>query len=180
MIKFACDCGIKMKHVPNKSISKENNSCPMFYIDKNFCNGKSFYCEEEKEFLCSFCYFMCHNKCLSKFTDKENIKNNCECSNRIHTKFNEFIFQIPFFEYQAKMKTKFWPIQIINLMFEKGIFDNISQNLNKIILEYNPKIPFEKAQYFPYLLENLTNIFIGNLKLIIIKKSFIIFFHLNL
>ena len=172
MIKFACDCGIKMKHVPNKSISKENNSCPMFYIDKNFCNGKSFYCEEEKEFLCSFCYFMCHNKCLSKFTDKENIKNNCECSNRIHTKFNEFIFQIPFFEYQAKMKTKFWPIQIINLMFEKGIFDNISQNLNKIILEYNPKIPFEKAQYFPYLLENLTNIFNRKFKTYYYQEKF--------
>ena len=70
------------------------------------------------------------------------------------------------------MKTKFWPIQIINLMFEKGIFDNISQNLNKIILEYNPKIPFEKAQYFPYLLENLTNIFNRKFKTYYYQEKF--------
>ena len=34
MTKFACDCGIKMKHIPNNFMEKGKISCPMFDIDK--------------------------------------------------------------------------------------------------------------------------------------------------
>ena len=126
MIKFACDCGIKMKHFPNNYMEKGKISCPMFDIDKNICIEKTFFCGEENETICSFCYIICHKDCKYKSISKEKVSNKkeCECKNKNHSKYNEFIFKIPIFEYQAKMKTKFWPIQTINIMFEKGIFDN--------------------------------------------------------
>ena len=175
MIKFACDCGIKMKHFPNNYMEKGKISCPMFDIDKNICIEKTFFCGEENETICSFCYIICHKDCKYKSISKEKVSNKkeCECKNKNHSKYNEFIFKIPIFEYQAKMKTKFWPIQTINIMFEKGIFDNLAKLSNDIILNYNPKIPFEKEHPFPYLLENLTNIFNRKFKTFYYHEKFI-------
>ena len=42
-----------------------------------------------------------------------------------HTIYNEFIFNINLIQYQKLIQNKFWPIQLINLLFENKIFRNI-------------------------------------------------------
>ena len=157
-VKFYCDCGIIMKHKVKIISNKDYIFCPMIFFDKIFCKDKSFYCEDNKIFLCSFCYFLCHKECNKKIVNinKKVLKKKCECKTGNHTIYNEFIFQINLLEYQKLIQKKFWPIQLINLLFENNIFKNIEILFNEILRNQNPKVIFSKEHPFPNLLENFT------------------------
>ena len=168
---FACDCGIVLKHIIKQIEKKELISCPLAIFDQTFLSSQMFYCDEDKMFLCSMCYFVCHKECLNKqqYTKgtKTKIKtinnsntNRCQCKDINHTMFNEFTFQIPLFAYQNEINTSFWPIQMINMMFSTGtIFQNLSELFKQTITNFNPNKTLPKDHPFPYLLEQFSNTF---------------------
>ena len=158
-VKFYCDCGIILKHKVKILSNKDSIFCPMIFFDKIFCKQKSFYCEDDKKNLCSFCYFLCHKECKKKILkeNKNEINNKkCDCKCGNHTIYNEFIFNINLIQYQKLIQNKFWPIQLINLLFEHKIFKNIEILFKDILMNHNPKIIFSKEHPFPNLLESFT------------------------
>ena len=158
-VKFFCDCGIIMKHKVKTLSNKDSIFCPMIFFDKLFCKEKSFYCEDENKNICSFCYFLCHKECKKNILkqNKNEINNKkCDCKCGNHTIYNEFIFHINLIQYQKLIQNKFWPIQLINLLFENKIFRNFEILFTDILINHNPKIIFSKEHPFPNLLESFT------------------------
>ena len=166
---FACDCGVWLKHIVKPIEKKELFSCPLSKVDQEFLSDQIFYCDDDQMRLCSMCYFICHKDCDNKRQFSRNdlpanlkdIDNKvCECKDANHTIFNEFTFQIPIFDYQTEIKTTFWPIQMINLMFSTGtIFKELNTLFKDTIVHYNPHNVFNKEHPFPYLLEQFSNTF---------------------
>ena len=73
---------IVLKHKVKTLSNKDSIFCPMIFFDKIFCKQKSFYCEDDKKNLCSFCYFLCHKECKKNILkqNKNEIKiNNKKC-----------------------------------------------------------------------------------------------------
>ena len=144
--------------------------CPMLQIDKNFFPDQMFFCHEDNCYLCSICYFNCHKNCKNKSIIKEK-KNYCECVTEFHSIFNEIVFKFPIYDYQSQLKTNFWPIQMINFMFEGQIFDKLGNLLNGVLTNYNSKIPFNSDHPFSIFIRTIFKFFlIGNLKLFFIMN----------
>lgn len=178
--EFACDCGLILKHIVTPIPKEEFSPCQLSLIDQQFISNQIFFCEEDNMKLCSMCYFICHKNCANKHkycsneemfcndsicsSNSSSHDNICECKFNNHNIYNEFTFQIPIFDYQKEIESFFWPIQMINTLFNTGtIFAQLTVMFENVIKEAEDSqsnyIVFAKEHPFPYLLEQFSNMF---------------------
>ena len=65
-ITFVCDCFKKLNHILPKDLEKKLNSCIMKILDYMIIPNKYFFCGNDNQLICSFCYFICHGDCHNK------------------------------------------------------------------------------------------------------------------
>ena len=138
---FVCDCFKKLNHILPKDLEKKLNSCIMKILDHIIIPNKYFFCGNDNQLVCSFCYFICHGDCHNKkiFNNIKEINglsinnlNNCYCRHVNHSDNNEFLFCLNFKEYQKELGIRFLPLQCLNLCFQvENIFETFTQTLIK-------------------------------------------------
>lgn len=178
--EFACDCGLLLKHLITPKPKEEFSPCQLSLVDQQFIPNQFFYCEEDKMKICSMCYFICHKNCSNKrkYNSEKSVSDDrsftschsslegyeCLCKYNNHTVYNEFTFQIPIFDYQSEIESSFWPIQLINTLFNTGtIFSQLKSKFHTVMNEVQENksnyLIFGKDNPFPYLLEQFSNMF---------------------
>ena len=140
-IKFVCDCFKKLNHILPKDFEKKVYSCSMKILDNIIFPYKYFYCINDNQVLCSFCYFICHGDCHNK-KKVNSVKeinsvsittiNICQCRHANHSDNNEFLLCLNFKEYQNDLGIRLLPLQFLNLCFH---VEKVYENFTKVFIQ---------------------------------------------
>ena len=163
--EFACYCGIRLKHKPDKPKKKAYIACTMLQLD-DALGIDLFYCENHKKTICCVCSVDCHSGCtVVKYKKKVNLDleqdtevEACLCEGDKHTSYNEIAFSFPLEKYKMLSGVNVWPIQILNILFSnKTTFDKLKHLFTDIIKKQN--VDEETKNKFYPLLESFSNTF---------------------
>ena len=156
--EFACFCANKLKHKPEEPQKREQKICDLIVLDKSLEVGL-FYCETHRLSICCVCSIECHKRCnVRKYKDGNPQEDHyCLCMNENHTTYNEIALTFPLNEYQKISGVAVWPIQILNILFNRKIFEQLSK-LFKTMLNKEDISEDKRKKFFP-LLELFSNTF---------------------
>ena len=170
--QFACYCGNKLKHRPELPQRQEQKMCDLIVLDKSL-KISSLFCETHQISICGVCSVECHKRCnVRKYKDNnpEN-EHQCMCINENHTSYNELALKFTLNEYQKLGGVTVWPIQILNILFNKKRFENLS-NLFKSMLNKEEISEEKRKKFFP-LLELFSNTFNRKFKTLYYEEDII-------
>ena len=176
--EFACFCGNKLKHRPELPQKREQKICDLIVLDQSLEVGL-FFCETHQLSICCVCSVECHKRCQIRKNKENNAKNDhhCLCMNENHTTYNEIALTFPLKEYQKLSGVAVWPIQILNILFNKKVFEKLS-NLFKAMINKEDINEEKRKKFFP-LLELFSNTFNRKFKTLYYEEDIINTFNYN-
>ena len=159
---FKCHCGTNLKHTFDIKDKKDIISCNMMELDSILGISPN-YCSNHNITICSICSVVCHNECNKN--KQNNYLNNftCQCKSDFHSNFNEFALSFPLEKYKQNADIDVWPVQILNILFNKGkTFNKMSKFFFKFIstdIDFNSHKNIAIINQFKSLLELFSNTF---------------------
>ena len=159
---FKCHCGTNLKHTFDIKDKKDIISCNMMELDSILGISPN-YCSNHNITICSICSVVCHNECNKN--KQNNYLNNftCQCKSDFHSNFNEFALSFPLEKYKQNADIDVWPVQILNILFNKGkTFNKMSKFFFKFIstdIDFNSPKNIAIINQFKSLLELFSNTF---------------------
>ena len=159
---FKCHCGTNLKHTFDIKDKKDLISCNMMELDSILGISPN-YCSNHNITICSICSVVCHNECNKN--KQNNYLNNftCQCKSDFHSNFNEFALSFPLEKYKQNADIDVWPVQILNILFNKGkTFNKMSKFFFKFIstdIDFNSPKNIAIINQFKSLLELFSNTF---------------------
>ena len=159
--KFACHCGVSLKHTIKVNEKKYVSNCNMMQLDQEL-EVTPYHCISHDVIICCICAVVCHKDCTVISESEIIIGQQCNCISDFHSNFNEMGLSFPLEKYKELSKMDIWPIQILNILFSTGtIFNKMKLFMNKI---FSTKIQFKKSSKaminkFADLLELFSNTF---------------------
>ena len=170
--EFACFCGNKLKHRPELPQKREQKICDLIVLDQSLEIGL-FFCETHQLSICCVCSVECHRRCQVRKYKENNAKgeHQCLCMNENHTTYNEIALTFPLKEYQKLSGVAVWPIQILNILFNKKVFEKLS-NLFKAMINKEDINEEKRKKFFP-LLELFSNTFNRKFKTLYYEQDII-------
>ena len=159
---FKCHCGTNLKHTFDIKDKKDLISCNMMELDSILGISPN-YCSNHNITICSICSVVCHNECNKN--KQNNYLNNftCQCKSDFHSNFNEFALSFPLEKYKQNADIDVWPVQILNILFNKGkTFNKMSKFFFKFIstdIDFNSHKNIAIINQFKSLLELFSNTF---------------------
>ena len=159
---FKCHCGTNLKHTFDIKDKKDIISCNMMELDSILGISPN-YCSNHNITICSICSVVCHNEC-NKNKQNNNLNNfTCQCKSDFHSNFNEFALSFPLEKYKQNADIDVWPVQILNILFNKGkTFNKMSKFFFKFIstdIDFNSPKNIAIINQFKSLLELFSNTF---------------------
>ena len=155
--EFACECGLKLKHKPQKKPAINLVPCNMMRLDQ-VLDVKHFYCEQHDIPVCCICSIFCHKDCHT-ITGKDNlitIKRKCLCQGKLHNGYSEVILTFPLDDYKKATQVPVWPVTMLNILFaNKEEFTKMSELFIHTLNNPNEKLDDK----FYHLLELFSNTF---------------------
>ena len=115
---FTCYCGSHLKHSFEVKDKNEKVSCNMMELD-NMLGISPYYCSHHKIIVCCICAVVCHEICNPKIQGN-NTNFSCQCKSDFHSRFNELALTFPLESYKRASNIDVWPVQILNILFNKG------------------------------------------------------------
>ena len=164
--KFACHCGIELKHIFSLNRKHNKGNCGMMQLDK-VLNIAPYHCITHNLLVCCICAVVCHKECTIVPDIKEENVSRCNCVSDFHSKFNEMALNFPLEQYKKISNIDIWPVQILNILFSTGtVFNNMKLFFekflsNEIVFESKNKLIIDK---FADLLELFSNTFNSKFK----------------
>ena len=132
--RFACYCGVFLKHSFDVKEQKDLIACTMMELD-NILGIPPYHCYHHNVTVCCICAVVCHKECTVKIENNYNLNNTaltCQCKSDFHSNFNELALSFPLEQYKKVSNIDVWPVQILNILFYKGkTFNKMSQFFNK-------------------------------------------------
>ena len=159
---FSCYCGSNLKHTFDIKVKKDIVSCNMMELDSILGISPN-YCSNHKIVICWICSAVCHKECVK--IKQNNISNDlsCQCKSDFHSNFNEFALSFPLEEYKKNADIDVWPVQILNILFNRGkTFNKMSKFFLKFIstnIDFNSPKNNAIVNQFKSLLELFSNTF---------------------
>ena len=159
---FSCYCGSNLKHTFDIKDKKDIVSCNMMELDSILGISPN-YCSNHKIVICWICSAVCHKECVK--IKQNNISNDlsCQCKSDFHSNFNEFALSFPLEEYKKNADIDVWPVQILNILFNRGkTFNKMSKFFLKFIstnIDFNSPKNNAIVNQFKSLLELFSNTF---------------------
>ena len=159
---FKCYCGTNLKHTFDIKDKKDIISCNMMELD-SILGILPNYCSNHNKTICSICSVVCHKDCIK--TKQNNFSNNfsCQCKSDFHSNFNEFALTFPLEQYKKNADIDVWPVQILNILFNRGkTFNKMSNFFFKFIstnIDFNSQKNIAIINQFKSLLELFSNTF---------------------
>ena len=159
---FSCYCGSNLKHTFDIKDKKDIISCNMMELDSILGISPN-YCSNHKIVICWICSAVCHKECVK--IKQNNISNDlsCQCKSDFHSNFNEFALSFPLEEYKKNADIDVWPVQILNILFNRGkTFNKMSKFFLKFIstnIDFNSPKNNAIVNQFKSLLELFSNTF---------------------
>ena len=121
--KFACHCGVGLKHTFDLNISSNKSNCSMMQLDQEL-EIPPYHCVSHDVIICCICAVVCHKDCTI-LPELEVISGQtCNCISDFHSNFNEMALSFPLEQYKKISKIDIWPIQILNILFSTGTIFN--------------------------------------------------------
>ena len=164
--KFACHCGIELKHTFDLNIKSNKGNCSMMQLDQEL-NITPYHCITHDIIVCCICAVVCHKDCTVIPEIEVNLEQYCTCISDFHSNFNEMALSFPLEQYKKISNIDIWPIQILNILFSTGtIFNNMKSFFKKFL---SNEIDFKKQKKlvinkFADLLELFSNTFNSKFK----------------
>ena len=161
---FSCYCSSSLKHIIDAKKKKELISCTMLELD-TMLGIMPYHCYHHNITVCCICAVVCHKECFVKQLKKANINGplSCQCKSDFHSNFNELALSFPLEQYKKVSNIDVWPVQILNILFNKGkTFDKMSQFFNKSLtteINFNSRKNFAIINKFQNLLELFSDTF---------------------
>ena len=164
--KFACHCGVSLKHTINLNITSNKSNCSMMQLDQEL-DINPYHCISHDVIICCICAVVCHKEC-TVVPESENIVGQlCDCISDFHSYYNEMALSFPLEQYKKLSNIDIWPIQILNILFSTGsIFNEMKKFFRKFLSnEINFKtIGKFRINKFADLLELFSNTFNSKFK----------------
>ena len=131
--KFACHCGIELKHTFDLNIKSNKLNCSMMQLDQEL-NITPYHCITHDIIVCCICAVVCHKDCTVIPEIEVNLEQYCTCISDFHSNFNEMALSFPLEQYKKISNIDIWPIQILNILFSTGtIFNNMKLFIKKFL-----------------------------------------------
>ena len=159
--KFACHCGVTLKHIFDLNIISKRTNCNMMQLDQEL-EINPYYCISHERIICCICAVVCHKECTIVPETEISSAQCCNCVSDFHSNFNEMALSFPLEQYRKVGNIDIWPIQILNILFSTGkIFNKMKKLFNKILLneEEFSKLNKSVINKFADLLELFSNTF---------------------
>ena len=86
--KFACHCGIELKHTFDLNIKSNKLNCSMMQLDQEL-NINPYHCITHDIIVCCICAVVCHKDCTVIPEIEVNLEQYCTCISDFHSNFNE-------------------------------------------------------------------------------------------
>ena len=159
--KFACHCGVTLKHTFDLNIISKRTNCNMMKLDQEL-EIAPYHCITHDRIICCICAVVCHKDCTIAPEIEVNSAQCCNCVSDFHSNFNEMALSFPLEQYKKVGDIDIWPIQILNILFSNGkIFLKMKQLFKRILLnetDFN-KLSKPVINKFADLLELFSNTF---------------------
>ena len=131
--KFACHCGVEIKHMFDLNIKSNKTNCNMMQLDQEL-NIIPYHCITHDVIVCCICAVVCHKECTILPEIEVNSVLSCNCISDFHSNFNEMGLSFPLEQYKKISNVDIWPIQILNILFSTGtIFNNMKLFFKKFL-----------------------------------------------
>ena len=131
--KFACYCGIELKHIFDLNVKQNKGNCNMMQLDKEL-KIAPYHCITHNLIVCCICAVVCHKECTIVPEIEVNLKQQCNCISNFHSNFNEMALSFPLEQYKKISNIDIWPVQILNNLFSTGtIFNNMKLFFKKFL-----------------------------------------------
>ena len=159
--KFACHCGVTLKHTFDLNIESYKNKCNMMKLDQEL-DIPPYHCISHDVIVCCICAVVCHKDCTIVPEIEINSAQCCNCISDFHSNFNEMALSFPLEQYKKIANIDIWPIQLLNILFSTGkIFRRMKLFFKKFLsneveLKSQSKVIVNK---FSDLLELFSNTF---------------------
>ena len=114
--RFACFCGLYLKHTFEDVKNKIKVSCTMMKLDQ-ILGITPYHCISHNLIICCICEVVCHKNCKVEKINEIDNELTCECKSNFHSNFNELALSFPLDQYKKVANIDIWPIQILNILF---------------------------------------------------------------
>ena len=132
--KFACHCGVSLKHTFDLNKPKHTSNCSMMQLDQEL-EIAPYHCISHDVIICCICAVVCHKDCTVVSELEVITGQQCNCISDFHSNFNEMALSFPLEQYKKISNIDIWPIQILNILFSTGtIFNRMKVHNNQIII----------------------------------------------
>jgi hypothetical protein len=164
--KFACYCGVELKHILSLKVKSNKGDCNMMQLDQEL-KIAPYHCVTHNLNVCCICAVVCHKDCTIVPDIIVEKASRCNCISDFHSKFNEMALSFPLEKYKKISNIDIWPVQILNILFSTGtVFNNMKKFFekflsNEIVFENKNKLIIDK---FADLLELFSNTFNSKFK----------------
>ena len=131
--KFACHCGVALKHTFDLKKTNTKIHCSMMQLDQEL-EIPPYHCITHDIIICCICAVVCHKECTIVSELEVIVGQNCNCISDFHSHFNEMALSFPLEQYKKISHMDIWPIQILNILFSTGtIFNQMKHFFKKFL-----------------------------------------------
>ena len=131
--KFACHCGVAIKHIVDLKKEKGKITCSMMQLDQEL-EIPPYHCITHDVIICCICAVVCHKECTIISELDVITGQHCNCISDFHSNFNEMALSFPLEQYKKISNIDIWPIQILNILFSTGtIFNKMKHFFKKFL-----------------------------------------------
>ena len=146
--RFACFCGLYLKHTFEDVKNKIKVSCTMMKLDQ-ILGITPYHCISHNLIICCICEVVCHKNCKVEKINEIDNELTCECKSNFHSNFNELALSFPLDQYKKVANIDIWPIQILNILFStKTTFNKMALFFHRAL---NNEIDFKNINNIPII-----------------------------
>ena len=122
-----------------------------------------YHCSNHNLTVCCICAVVCHKECKPNIEENYNSGFSCQCQSDFHSNFNELALSFPLEEYRKVSNINVWPVQILNILFNKGkTFNKMSKFFGRFLsakIDFNSQKNNAIVNQFKSLLELFSDTF---------------------